>query len=303
LNAVLEFLALKVLIVGSGVVGQKTGIGLIQMNNDVFFHDVNKRVLQDLSLNGYPVINDLSEFDSNSPPMVLMVCVPTPSIDGKMDKKYIQKAVRGIGKFLKKARQYHVVVIRSTVVPLTTRTQIIPLLEKYSGREVGKDFGVCVNPEFLRQQNALEDFLHPWRIVIGEYDKRSGDVLECLYNKFNAPIFRTGIDTAEMIKYVANIFLATKISFFNEIYLICEKLGLDAHFISSVAALDPRIGSYGTLGGRPFEGSCLPKDLEAFISFMKDQKLDLPLLHAVQFINNMMRKNAEETNDKLTTII
>lgn len=287
---------MKILIIGSGVVGQTTGIGFIQKKHEVIFHDINKRTLQDLASRDYEVINDLSKLDSNPPPIFSMICVPTPSIDGKMDRRNLEMAIRDVGKFLRKIKRYHVVVVRSTVIPSTTRTQIIPLLEKYSRKKVGKDFGVCMNPEFLRQVTALEDFLHPWRVVIGEYDKRSGDILECLYAKFNAQIFRTDLDTAEMIKYVANTFLATKISFFNEIYLICEKLGLDAHFIAKVVALDPRIGYYGIFGGRPFEGGCLPKDLEALISFMKDRKIEVPLLNVVQSINRMMRRRNTRGN-------
>jgi len=286
---------LKILIIGSGVVGQATGIGFLQKKHEVIFHDIDKKALQDLGSRGYKVINDLSNLGSKDL-MFSMVCVPTPTINGKMDLRNLEMAIRDIGEFLQKIEQYHVVVVRSTVLPSTTRTQIMPLLEKCSGKKVGKHFGVCMSPEFLRQATALEDFLHPWRIVIGEYDKRSGDMLESLYAKFNALIFRTDLDTAEMIKYVANAFLATKISFFNEIYLICEKLGLDARFIAKVVALDPRIGYYGMFGGRPFEGSCLPKDLEAFISFMKDERMEVRLLDAVQAVNRMMRRRNMKHN-------
>ena len=279
---------MKLLIIGSGVVGQATGIGFIRKKHEVFFYDINKRTLQHLESKRFKVIYDLSKLHSNPPPTFSMICVPTPSLGAKMDTANLEMVIRDVGEFLRKIRGYHVVVVRSTVIPSTTRTKIIPLLEKCSGKKVGKDFGVCINPEFLRQETALKDFLNPSRIVIGEYDKHSGDMVECLYTKINAPIFRTDLDTAEMIKYAANTFLATKISFFNEIYLLCEVLGLDAHFISKVVALDPRIGDYGIFGGRPFEGSCLPKDLEALISFMNEKRLEVPLLKAVQYINRMM---------------
>jgi UDPglucose 6-dehydrogenase len=262
---------LKILIIGSGVVGQATGIGFLQKKHEVIFYDIDKKVLQDLESRGYKAINEISKFGSKDL-VFSMICVPTFTINGKMNLRNLENAIRNIGKFLQKMKQYHVVVVRSTVLPSTTRTQVIPLLEKYSGKKVGKDFGVCMNPEFLKQATALDDFLHPWRIVIGEYDKRSGDLLEALYAGFSAPIFRTDLDTAEMTKYIANTYLATKISFFNEIYLLCEKLGLDAHFMAKVVALDPRIGYYGIFGGRPFGGHCLPKDLDALISFMKDKK-------------------------------
>ena len=285
---------MKILIIGSGVVGQATGIGFIRKKHEVFFYDINKRTLKDLGSRRYKVIDDLSKLHPNPPPTFSMICIPTPSIDAKMDTANLEMVTRDVGEFLRKIRGYHVVVVRSTVIPSTTRTKIIPLLEECSGKKVGKDFGVCMNPEFLRQETALEDFLHPSRIVIGEYDEHSGDMVECLYAKINAPIFRTDLDTAEMIKYAANTFLATKISFFNEVYLLCEGLGLDAHFVSKVVALDPRIGDYGIFGGRPFEGSCLPKDLEALISFMNDKRIEVPLLKAVQYINRMiMTKNVK----------
>ncbi|NIW15803.1 MAG: UDP-glucose 6-dehydrogenase, partial [Candidatus Thorarchaeota archaeon] len=165
-----------------------------------------------------------------------------------------------------------------------------PLLEQHSKLRTGEDFGVCMNPEFLRQESALSDFLKPSRIVIGELDKQSGDILEMLYAPFKAPIFRTDLDTAEIIKYVTNTFLTTKISFFNEMHTICRSLGLDPHFISEVAALDPRVGNYGIYGGRPFEGSCLPKDLEAFINFVKDKEHNPKLLDVVLYINKKMAR-------------
>jgi nucleotide sugar dehydrogenase len=161
---------------------------------------------------------------------------------------------------------------------------------KYSGLIPSKEFGVCVNPEFIRKASALSDFLNPSRILIGEFDKRSGDVLEKLYSPFKASIVRTDLDTAEMIKYVTNTFLSTKISFFNEFFIICKKLGLDPHFVAEAAALDPRIGKYGIHGGRPFEGSCLPKDLEALIDFCKERELNPKLLDAVLYINNKMAR-------------
>lgn len=287
---------MKIVIIGSGVVGQTTGVSLLQRRHEVIFHDIDKRILQNLESKGHKVIDDLSKLRSNPAPSISMVCVPTPTTDGRMEKRNLELAIKEIGNFLQRTEQYHVVVIRSTVLPSTTRIQIIPLLEKCSGKNVGKDFGVCINPEFFRQTSALEDSLHPWRVVIGEYDKRSGDVLECLYSDLDAPVFRTDLDTAEMIKYVANTFLATKISFFNEIYLICKKLGLDAHLIAKAVAQDPRIGPYGIFGGRPFEGSCLPKDLEAFISFVSDENMKVRLLKAVQFINRMMKKRSLKGN-------
>jgi UDPglucose 6-dehydrogenase len=255
--------------------------------NDVIFHDIDETKLLKLKNNGYNVTNSIMEAVVNSD--ISFICVPTPTVNHKMDLSYIVEATVNIAKALHEKNNYHLVVVKSTVLPSTTRTKIVPLLEEYSMLKAGRDFGICVNPEFLRQTTALEDFLKPSRIVIGEYDKRSGDLLETLYTPFNAPIFRTGLDTAEMIKYVANCFLATKISFFNEIYIICKKMGYDPHFIAEVVSLDPRIGKYGIYGGRPFGGPCLPKDLDALIHFLKERSINPQILEAVLKVNEVMK--------------
>jgi UDPglucose 6-dehydrogenase len=279
---------MKISIIGSGVVGKATGIGLHKHGNEVLFNDIIKEKLIMLRKQGYEVAENISEAVNNS--TISLVCVQTPKVNGQMNLSFVKKATIHLAKALRRKKEYHVVVIRSTVLPFTTRTMIIPLLEQHSKLRTGEDFGVCMNPEFLRQESALSDFLKPSRIVIGELDKQSGDILEMLYAPFKAPIFRTDLDTAEIIKYVVNTFLTTKISFFNEMYMICRKLGFDPYFISEVAALDPRVGNYGIYGGRPFEGSCLPKDLEAFINFVKDKEHNPKLLDAVLYINKKMAR-------------
>jgi UDPglucose 6-dehydrogenase len=256
------------------------------LGNEVIFHDINNEKLALLKGQGYKVTEDILEAikDSN----VSFICVQTPLVDGEFDFSYLRKAAIDVARALREKDEYHVVVVRSTVLPSSTRTKIIPILEEHSELKAGKDFGVCMNPEFLRQTTALQDFLNPHRIVIGELDKKSGDPLELLYSPYNVPIFRTDLETAEMIKYVANCFLATKISFFNEIYIICRELGFNPHFISEIVALDPRIGKYGIYGGRPFGGDCLPKDLRALISFVETKKLNPKLLTAALHINKNM---------------
>lgn len=268
--------------------GKAIGIGFHMMGNEVIFYDVNKKTLLELNREKYNTTDDLREAIIKS--NISFICVSTPTINYKQDLSYIRDATIDIAKTLPEKDGYHCIVIKSTILPFTTRTKIIPLLEQHSQLKVGKDFGVCMVPEFLRQDSALDDFLKPSRIVIGEYDKRSGDVLEELYVKFDAPIFRTDLDTAEMIKYVANAFLATKISFFNEVHEISKKIKLDPEFIAKVVSLDPRIGSYGIHGGKPFGGACLPKDLEAIISFSKDGNLNPKLLEAVLHVNKESQK-------------
>lgn len=227
---------------------------------------------------------------------ISFVCVPTPSNEkGEIDLGYIKEAAKNIGKALVK-EDYHVIVIKSTVVPQTTENVVIPILEKYSGKRVG-EFGVCMNPEFLTEiANSWNDepsfkrsFFDEDRIVIGEYDKTSGDVLARLYEPLNKPIFRVDLKTAEMIKYASNCMLATKISYWNEIFFICEKLGIDSQIIADVVALDPRIGKYGSIHGKAFGGKCLPKDLKAFINFAEGCS-NIRLLKAVDEVNEVMKK-------------
>lgn len=277
-------------IIGSGVVGKATGIGFHRHGNKVIFHDIVKEKLARLRKQGYDVTEDGYEAVVNS--SVSFVCVQTPTLNGQMDFSYLENAIVGIAKALNKKDGFHVIAIRSTVLPSTTRLEVIPLLKKHSQLEAGRDYGVCVNPEFLRKKTALTDFLNPWRIVIGESDNRSGEALEKLYRPFKKPIIRTDLDTAEMIKYVSNVFLATKISFFNEMHTICRELDLDSNFINRVVALDPRIGKYGIHGGRPFEGRCLPKDLQAFISFVKGNELNPKILDATLHVNQKIARLA-----------
>ncbi|MEM2211635.1 MAG: nucleotide sugar dehydrogenase [Nitrososphaerales archaeon] len=278
---------MKIAIIGSGTVGQATGIGFLHYHNDVTFCDVDEEVLLELKAKGYNTESiSKAVIDSD----VIFVCVPTPTVNGMMNDKYINSAITDIALSLRKDSGYKVIAIRSTVVPFFTRNKVIPLLEECSKLTVGKDFGVCHNPEFLRKASALEDFLNPWRIVIGEYDKRSGDILSKLYSVFGKPIFRTTLETSEMIKYVANAFLATKISFFNEVFMICKELNIDHKLVSKVVSLDPRIGEYGIHGGRPFKGGCLPKDLEAFIHFVKERGINPIILNATLQVNREMER-------------
>jgi len=274
---------MRVSIVGSGAVGQTTGIALRMKGNNVMFYDTDKEKLGTLKRQGYKVADNIAKVVRFSD--VLLICVPTPTINKEMDFSCVKKATVDIAEAMSKTNDYKVVVIRSTVLPSTTRRKVVPLLQRFSKLRPGKDFGVCVNPEFMREKYALHDFLRPSRIVIGELDKRSGDTLEKIYSSFDAKIIRTDLDTAETIKYVSNLFLAAKISFFNEIYMICSELGLDANFISEVVSLDSRIGKYGIHGGKPFSGKCLPKDVEAFITYAKCQKINPKLLEAISSIN------------------
>jgi len=278
---------MKISIIGSGFVGVAVGKGLIDLGNEVIFYDVINKNLPNFT-------KDINYAIENS--NISFVCVPTPTNDkGEIDLSYVKEAAKNIGKTLAK-RGYHVVVIKSTVVPQTTENVVIPLLENYSGKKAG-EFGVCMNPEFLTEiANSWTDepsfkknFLNEDRIVIGEYDKKSGDVLEGLYEPLDKPIFRTDLKTAELIKYASNCMLATKISYWNEVFFICEKLGINSQKVADIVTHDPRVGKYGSVHGKAFGGKCLPKDLKAFIDFAERYR-NVRLLKAVDEINKEMMK-------------
>jgi len=287
---------MKVSIIGSGVVGKATGQGLRKRGIQSIFCDIDRMKLEGLEAEGCETTQNVEEAVKASE--ISFICVQTPTFKERIDLSYIRKATEQVGKALRERDDYHLVAVRSTVLPTTTRKKIIPILERYSGLKPSEDFGVCYNPEFMREATALEDFLNPWRIVIGQLDQRSGDLLERLYSTFNAPKIRTGLEEAEMIKCASNTFLATKISLFNEIHAICEKLKLDPNLIAEATALDPRIGKYGIYGGRPFRGRCLPKDLEAFVSFVKDMRLNPKILDSVLSINRRLCREEETGNRK-----
>ncbi|MEK6842931.1 MAG: nucleotide sugar dehydrogenase, partial [Candidatus Micrarchaeota archaeon] len=208
----------------------------------------------------------------------------------------VRAVAKEIGKHLRKKNRYTLVVVKSTVTPMTCETIVIPLLEKHSGKKAGVEFGLCSNPEFLRENKAFEDFMNPDRIVLGEFDKRSGDMLESIYKGFSCPIVRTDLRTSEMAKYANNTFYATKISFFNELHLICEKFGADSTLIRKIVQMDRFYATHPWEHSHCFGGACLPKDLDALIHFAKSNKFHDPvLLKAVRTINEEIALAGNET--------
>jgi len=217
--------------------------------------------------------------------------IGTPSKqDGSIDLQHIERSSQEIGEALGKKDAYHVVAVKSTVVPGTTQNIVKPILEKQSRKQCGSDFGLCMNPEFLREGSALEDTLNPDRIVIGEHDRTSGDTLENLYKDFygkmTPSIVRTNLPTAELIKYANNAFLATKISFINTIANLCEKIqSADVTMVAKGIGLDKRIGPLFLNAGLGYGGSCFPKDVKALIAYSKTVGYNPELLEAVESIN------------------
>ena len=212
------------------------------------------------------------------------VCVGTPSqANGNLDLTYIRRVCELIGRALKNKSSRHTVVIRSTILPGTMRDIVIPTLEECSGKKAGVDFGVCNNPEFLREGSAVMDFDSPPKTVIGQFDRESGELLATLYSKLDAPFIRTDLETAEMVKYVDNTWHALKIGFANEIGNICKSSGIDAHAVMKIFCQDKKlnISPAYLMPGFAFGGSCLPKDLRALAYKAKSQDLHLPIMSAI----------------------
>jgi GDP-mannose 6-dehydrogenase len=213
-----------------------------------------------------------------------LICVGTPSqLNGSLDLKYVRRVCEEIGTALRNKRDFHVVVLRSTMLPGSMRSLVIPVLEESSGKKAGQGFGVCNNPEFLREGTAVYDFFNPPKTVIGETDTRSGDVLAKIYENLNAPLIRTGVDTAEMIKYADNVWHALKVGFANEIGNICKESGIDGHKVMEIFCKDTKLNlsPYYMKPGFAFGGSCLPKDVRALSYKGRSLDLDLPIINAI----------------------
>jgi GDP-mannose 6-dehydrogenase len=215
---------------------------------------------------------------------ISFVCVGTPSLrSGKLDLGYVERVVHEIGAALKQKKSHHVLVLRSTVLPGTTESLVIPTLEKASGLRAGTDFAVCYNPEFMREGSAVADFLQPPYTVLGAQNAKHFAAVRQLYSTISSPVFETSIPVAEMVKYVCNAFHAVKIGFANEVGTLCKGLGVDAEAVTKIYTSDTKLNiSPAYLSpGFAFGGSCLPKDLRALSHRAKELDLELPLLESV----------------------
>lgn len=213
-----------------------------------------------------------------------LICVGTPSqLNGSLDLRFVRKVCEEIGAALKTKNAFHVVVARSTMLPGTMRDVVIPTLEQHSGKIAGRDFGVCNNPEFLREGTAVWDYRNPPKTVIGETDERSGDVLAELYAGLDAPMIRTDVETAEMVKYTDNVWHALKVTFANEIGNLCKAVAIDGHKVMEIFCQDTKLNlsPYYMKPGFAFGGSCLPKDVRALTYKARSLDLDLPVLNAI----------------------
>ena len=213
-----------------------------------------------------------------------LVCVGTPAgRSGRIDLSHVRRVCEEIGPALRKHPGAPVVAIRSTVLPGTTRNVVIPALESASGRRAGVDFGLCMNPEFLREGTAVHDFLNPPKTVIGELNRASGEVLAKLYDGLPGPFVRTDLETAEMVKYVDNAWHALKVGFANEIGGICKAVGIDGHQVMDIFCRDQKLNISASYlkPGFAFGGTCLPKDLRALLANAASHDVSVPILNAV----------------------
>ena len=334
---------MKISIVGTGYVGLVSGVCIAESGHDVTCVDVDTSKVERIN-SAIPPIHErgLDELlakicgkqfrattDLRSAVMdseLSMIAVGTPFDGEEIDLQYIRTAARQIGEILKNKPSYHVVIVKSTVVPGTTTEVVLPILEEASGKKAGKDFGVGMNPEFLREGEAVQDFLFPDRIVIGGIDERTLDIMEAIYQPFGGvDILRTTPRTAEMIKYTANSLLATMISFSNEIGNLCAAIpGVDVTEVMRGVHLDKRLSpilpdgtritpSFTTYleAGCGFGGSCFPKDVKALIAHGRKLGAGMDLLDSVIRVNltqpkrmlELLGRHFEDLKDVPVTVL
>lgn len=293
---------MRVLVWGLGYVGTVTAACLAELGHHVVGVEPNTRKVALLNAGKSPVkepeldgyveravaegrlravtegISLIAEAD------VSLICVGTPSAaDGSPVQDFIQSVAFDIGQGLKASSSYHVVILRSTVFPGMTRSFLEPLLEEHSGRKAGVDFGLVMNPEFLRETSAVADFHDPPYTVLGQRDTRSGDVAQQLYETLDAPVYRVAIEEAELLKLCNNAFHALKIGFANEIGRVCDRLEIDSHRVMEMVCADAKLNISPAYlkPGFAFGGSCLPKDLRSLTFHGRKLGLELPILNSV----------------------
>jgi GDP-mannose 6-dehydrogenase len=224
-----------------------------------------------------------------------LICVGTPSRkNGSLDLTYLERVAEQIGGALASKETYHVVVVRSTVLPGTTHEVVIPALERTSGKTYGTGFGVTVNPEFLREGTAIHDFRHPPLTLVGHNYRSDAEPTRALYARVDAPIETTTIRTAEMMKYASNTWHALKVTFANEIGNVCKRVGIDSHEVMEIFCKDEKLNlsSYYLKPGFAFGGSCLPKDVRALQYRAKEVDLEMPVIQAILGSNQLQIQHA-----------
>lgn len=319
---------MRVIIWGLGYVGTVVAACLAQSGHDVIGVELNEEKVRTFNSGRSPLKEpDLDELIGQgiaagrlravtdgelyvAEADASLICVGTPSMaDGSPMLDYIEQVAKQIGQGLRNSQKYQVVVLRSTVFPGISRDFLLPLLEHYSFKSAGEDFGLVVNPEFLRETEAILDFYAPPYTVIGELDARSGDAIASLYADVKAPLYRVALEEAELVKVVNNAFHALKVGFSNEIGRVCDRLGIDSHIVMQLVCADTKlnISPVYLKPGFAFGGSCLPKDLRSLTFNARRLGVELPILDAVIPSNNLQieaaRVKVHETNARHVGIL
>ena len=304
---------MKISIFGIGYVGCVSAACLARSGHDVVGVDVNPTKVEIINSGNSPIVEpDMNQLigevvtagklkattDSTSAVNetdISLVCVGTPSKpNGSLDLGHVKGVCEEIGAALSRKSRRHTIVIRSTMLPGSIEEVVQPALELSSGKKVGMDFGLCINPEFLREGTSIKDFYAPPFTLVGSSDEETARIVGSLYAGIDAPVFTTSIKTAEMVKYVCNCFHALKVSFANEVGNICKALELDSHKVMEVVCADTKLNlsPYYLKPGFAFGGSCLPKDLRAVTYKAKELDVDVPLLSSIIVTNRLQVERA-----------
>ncbi len=308
-------MSVSISVFGLGYTGSVSAACFASMGHRVVGVDVNPAKVEMLASGRSPIIearlpeliaegHTATRLQATNDPVqavhqsdISFICVGTPSLrNGKIDLSHVVKVASEIGAAIRDKKSSHIVVLRSTVLPGTTQSQVIPTIEKESGRYHGKGFFVCYNPEFMREGSAVADFLQPPYTILGAEDLKHAAVIRGLYGTIPGPVFETAIPVAEMVKYVSNAYHAVKIGFANEIGTLCKHLGVDSEAVTEIFTSDQKlnISSAYLSPGFAFGGSCLPKDLRAITYIAKQLDLKLPFIDAVIPSNSEHLKRAVE---------
>lgn len=309
---------MKISVLGLGYVGCVSAACLAELGHNVIGLDVDERKLKPIREGRSPIVEPrLSELvergvaegrltvtgDYEAAVMnteISLVCVGTPSMEnGSPNLEYTKRVCHQMADVIARKDAFHTIVFRSTIPPGTVEDVLLPIIESGSGKVEGEGFGVCFNPEFLREASAVQDFYHPPKIVVGERTpgSRAGDVLLGLYGSIDAPVARTAIKVSEMVKYADNCFHAIKVCFANEIGNLCKALGVpDSHKVMEIFCLDTQLNlsPYYLRPGFAFGGSCLPKDLRAVVRMSGETGVPCPLLSAAMPSNQLQIERAIE---------
>lgn len=289
-------------VIGLGYVGLIQAAGMAKLGYKVIGLDIDKvkvdkinkkippiyekglkELLSEIVPNNFIAATDMKKAILDSD--ITFISVGTPSKkEGSMSMHQLEVVVKEIAPIMKN-KKYHIFVVKSTVIPGTCENIVVKNIEEISGKKFGKDFSVVMNPEFLKEGEAIEDFFNPDRIILGSSDKKGLNKIKDIYSWFKCPILETGFKEAEMIKYASNAFLATKISFINEIGNISKRLGIDANMVAKGMGLDKRINPYFLRSGIGFGGSCFPKDVNALVYKATEIGYTPRLLRAVLDVN------------------